>query len=589
MQRTLPTGARLSTFSRIISAVVLLLPASIRAGESVVPSRQSSAALFAENRPSAELFATGSQQITLERAIQMALENNLEVKFERVGISIQRARVQFEAGVFDPTFSISSTNQSVRRLENINDVRSADVIRQEQAISSNFALAQAQQNLVNTQRELSGLPPIDLPALNRDRASVGISDTTFSLETIQNESGLVGRTPWGMRYGFQFQANRIRNTFTGDVREVIPEYQTLAQLTVVQPLLRNFGTDVNLTNLRVERVNRKIQVLEWRERVEAAVQGVMSAYYEMLYGMQDIRVREDAIAAGQKLVDLYRRRVELGFNSPIDIQQAEVAVSIDRENLLLSRNTFLERQYLLKRLILDEFERTDARILVPVAAPMLPAPKLDRTRLLSTAYERRHDYLSALLGAEVQNLRVRFAKNQLLPQLDLIASYGLNGLGTGFGDSFDQGLSGRTPTWSVGVNFSVPLGNVQARAQHAITLGQKEQALLRIKQTEITVGVDVDTIISRIETNRQRVTTAVETRRLAEETVRVAYRRLEEGLISSFDIIDFQRQLYDAKSRELTANSDLNKSISQLWLVTGTVAERTGVQFREPPEPRPRR
>ena len=96
--------------------------------------------------------------------------------------------------------------------------------------------------------------------------------------------------------------------------------------------------------------------------------------------------------------------------------------------------------------------------------------------------------------------------------------------------------------------------------------------------------MDVDTIISRIETNRQRVATAVETRRLAEETVRVGFRRLEEGLISSFDIIEFQRRLYDAKSRELTANSDLNKSISQLWLVTGTVAEQTGVQFKEPPE-----
>lgn len=568
--------------------IAALLPGTVSGAEAAAASPETKTAPSQTNRSAADLFGADAQKITLEQAIQMALKNNLEVKFEHVGISIQRARVRFEAGVFDPTFSISATTQSLRRLENINDVRSADVIRQEEAIASNFALAQAQQNLVNTQRELSGLPPLSFPELSRNRTSIGISDTVFDLQTRQFESGLVGRTPWGMRYGFQFQANRIRNTFTGDVREIIPEHQTLAQLTVVQPLLRNFGPGANLANLRVERVNRKIQVLEWRERVEAAIQGVLSAYYEMQYALQDIRVREDAITEGQRLVDLYRRRVELGFNSPIDIQQAEVAVSIDRENLLVSRNAFLERQFVLKRLILSEFERKDSRIFVPVGAPVLPVPQLDRSRLLSTAYERRYDYLSALLGAEVQNIRVRFAKNQLLPQLDLVASYGLNGLGTDFGNSFSQAFTGHTPTWSVGVNFSIPLGNVQARAQHAITLGQKEQALLRIKQTELTVGVDVDTIISRIQTNRQRVTTAVETRRLAEQTVRVAYRRLEEGLMSSFDLIEFQRRLYDAKSRELSANSDLNKAVSQLWLVTGTVAERTGVQFREPPEPRKR-
>jgi len=105
---------------------------------------------------------------------------------------------------------------------------------------------------------------------------------------------------------------------------------------------------------------------------------------------------------------------------------------------------------------------------------------------------------------------------------------------------------------------------------------------LKIKQSELTVTVDVDTALSRIETSKQRVATARQTRELNEEAVRIAYRRLEEGQISSFDLIEQQRKLYDAKSRELAARADLNKSVVTLWQATGTVLENTGISILRP-------
>lgn len=115
------------------------------------------------------------------------------------------------------------------------------------------------------------------------------------------------------------------------------------------------------------------------------------------------------------------------------------------------------------------------------------------------------------------------------------------------------------------------------RAQLAAIKGFKEQAILRIKQTELTVSVDVDTVISRIQTNLQRVTTSRESRRLGEEAVRVGRKRLEEGQISSFDILEVQRRLYDARTRELAAMAELNKSVVQLGLATGTLLEKQGI------------
>ncbi len=581
--------SKLSPLHRSISALLGLLCLtslhSVSAGETAVGAPGTKI----KGRPGAALFAERpTEPLSIQQAIRMALANNLDVKFENVGIGVERARVRFAAGAFDPEFSMAVSYQSLRRLENVNDVRSADVIDRRNAISSNFALAQATFDQTNTIRLSQGLPPLpesQRPALSRDLNTEGLSTTVFDTQRFSSEARLVGRTPWGMRYGIELQANRYRNTFTGDTREVIPEYETVAQLTVVQPLLRNFGTAANLAELRIARLNREIQVLEWKQRVNSTVQAVLAAYYDMAFALRNVRVREDAIEAGQKLVDLYKRRVELGFNSPIDIRQAEVQVSADREQLILAKNVFLERQFDLKRRIVDNYNIDDPRIFLPENVQYLDAPSLNRVQLLLQAFERRLDYQQALLAAQAQDVRVRFARNQLLPQLDLIASYGLNGLGTSFGDSLEQGVGGRTPSWSVGVNFSIPLGNVQPRANYRIALGQKEQALLRIKQAEVTVGSDVDQIIARIETNRQRVATAVQTRQLAQETLQVAYRRLEEGLISTFDMIEFQRRLYEARSGELTAQAELNKSITQLWLVTATAAEKAGVIFKVPVKP----
>jgi len=200
---------------------------------------------------------------------------------------------------------------------------------------------------------------------------------------------------------------------------------------------------------------------------------------------------------------------------------------------------------------------------------------------LQLAFANRPDFQSALADAEAQDVRLRFAKNQLLPQLDLVASYGLNGLSTTYSEGFNQSLTGHTPSWSVGLTFRVPLGNIQARAQRDLALAQKEQALLRIKQTELAIGVDIDTVLSRIETNRQSQETARNTRRLFEEAVRIGTRRLEEGQVSNFELVEQLRRLYDAKSRELAAEAELNRSISQLWLASGTILEKLGIQLPE--------
>lgn len=309
-----------------------------------------------------------------------------------------------------------------------------------------------------------------------------------------------------------------------------------------------------------------------------AVQIVITTYYDMVYALENIRVLEEAVEADQQLVQGNQRRLDVGIMSPIDVRQAQVAVSEDQEVLLSAKNLFMERQFALKRAVLSEARIDDPRVFMPGKSTPPLAPPLDVVEWKRTAFENRLDYKTALQQAESDNIRLRFARNQMLPKLDLVASYGLNGLTTNFGSAVNRAFDGQATQWSVGVVASVPLFNVQGRAQVNVAKGLKEQSLLKIKQTELTIDVDVDTVISRIKTNMQRVETARQSRRLGEEAMKIQGKRLEQGQVSSFDIIDTQKRLYQARTRELSAQVELDKSIVQLWFASGTLFQECGIK-----------
>lgn len=506
--------------------------------------------------------------ITLQDALGQALENNLDAKFEKVAVNIERARLNFASGVFEPVFNVTASRDSIQRPDNTANLTQADSLLQQ------AQLIAIQQNTQAIQRA-TGQPVT--PIVRAGAAQVVV----FDLDTDRFEAGLQFRTALGTRFALRARQSKIRSTFEDDTRSITPFYTAFGGLEVRQPLLKDFGPSANLADIRAARVNVRVAELNWRNKVSTTAQQVMSTYFDMLFSLADLAVKQDAVAADEKIVKQNARRVELGFMSPIDVQHARAAVSQDKEALLVAKNLFMERQFLLKRLILDDYKATDVEILVPVALPDIAIPKLDRATLLQAAFAQRLDYQAAVTEAEVQQIRLKFARNQLWPQLDLVGSYGYNGLAFDYSTAREKAYHSQAPEWSAGVQLSIPFGRTQAKAQLNAVLGSQEQALIKIKQVEQAVMIDVNTVLSRIETLQQRLDTARQTVDLNEEAVRIATRRLEEGIISSFDVIEFQRRLYDAKSRELAARADLNKAITQLWLATGAMLDEAGIRFKD--------
>lgn len=514
-------------------------------------------------------------RLTLGEAVEMMLRNNLDVKFSKVDIKIEQARTRFAEGVFDPVFQLEVARESVQRPDittNITSAQELQQIVQLQAIQANtFAI----QESTLAFQQANNLPLSTFPTPFTE--FVPGRTVVFDQQTDRWEASLAMRSPLGTQVALAARQSKIRSTFENDPREIIPFYTAFGGIEVRQPLLKDFGPAANLSDVRISRISERVAELTWEKSLSDSLSSVFGNYVDMLYAQADLRVKQDAIAADEKLAQQNQRRLELGFMSPIDVQQARAQISLDQEQLILSKNLFMERQFALRRLITAEGKESASRIFLPVAIPNLKIPSGTREVHLQSAFRKRPDYIAAVTDAEKQDIRLRFAKNQLWPNLDLVGTYGYNGLADDWTGARDQAWHSQGPQWSFGIQFSMPLGRVQPRAQLDAVKGFKEQAILKIKQSELTVTVDVDTALSRIEMSRQRVATARQTRELNEEAVRIAYRRLEEGQISSFDIIEQQRRLYDARSRELAAQADLNKSIVTLWAATGTMLENTGV------------
>lgn len=504
------------------------------------------------------------QKLTIGDAIEMVLKNNLEVEFDRVEIRIEEARRRFAAGAFDPVFSASASTENIERPDITTNLNNAESLLQQAQIV-------AIQENTNAILQASGLPPNAIVDPSFGRIVI------FDQDADRFEASLSFRTPLGTQAALTARQSRIRTTFAGDTRDIQPFYQAFGGIELRQPLLKNFGPAANLSELRIARISEKVADLTWRKTISDAVVATLGNYFDMIFAQDDLRVRQEAVASGEKLVQQNQRRMELGFMSPIDVQQARAQVSRDIEAQILAKNLFMERQFALRRLISREVEQSRKQVFVPTETPDLDIPARDRGALLAIAFQNRPDYQAAVVDAEKQDIRLRFARNQLWPALDVVGTYGFNGLGDSYADARDRTTDSQAPQWSIGIQFSVPLGSVQPRAQLDAIKGFKEQAILRIQQLEITVTVDVETALSRIETSRASLAAARQTTQLSEEAVRIGYKRLEEGQISLFDLIDLQRRVYDDRSRELAAKANLNKSIVTLWQATGTVFQRMGI------------
>lgn len=490
-------------------------------------------AAAAQGKTEGDYFAA----LTYAESVQLALQKNFAIEGASFDPLIGRAQLRSSEGKFDPALTLAYT-----RDDNEEDLTGLNVTTAEQLADGL-------------------LQPGLLTRNTRDFA----------------EANVGGLTPWGMTYELGVTLENRQNSRNGYTNR----YTSFAGFTVTQPVLRGFGTDVNLASVRLASADLGISKYAYARQVIETVTRVAEVYNELWFSGGNAEVERRSRSLAAQLAADNRRRAEIGVMSPLDVLQAETDVAGREERVLVAERQQADDENFLKQLVTNRVEDVLSVRIDIAPPPRAPGIAENRKADLAAAVQNRPDFQAALLELQKREINVVFTRNAALPQLDLVASLGRNGIDNDLSDSINRSVENGTLAWSVGGIFSVPIPNNTGQGDLEAAKLEAARQIVDLKRLEQSILVEADNAAGQVETASKRIDAAKQARVLAAETLAAGETRLRAGIATTFEVLQFQRDLATAAISEIRAMADYNIAVARYQQATGTTLARHGITLPE--------
>ncbi|MCC6502944.1 MAG: TolC family protein [Deltaproteobacteria bacterium] len=465
-------------------------------------------------------------ELPFRQGVRMLLENNLQVKSSMLDPGIAGARVLSASGAFDPE-AFASFKRS------------------------------------DSSRPLSA------------RSSVAAG----GLKSIKSESysfnaGIEGTSGLGTEYRFEVRDDWTADNFSGFEYE----YESFTGVSVRQPLLKGFGSAASL-GLKVALKDKEATEHRFRQALSSALSEYADSWWALMSARDSLEVKKESLQLAEVLFDVNRKKLAAGSLSRLELVLTESAVAARREDLLAAQKAVEDSQRRLKELVAGDAYAIRNDEIVPVGEGTLRPASSSVDEAVSAALSARPDYLEMKAALEKERLVLKYSADQRWPLVDLEASYGFNGLGDSFSNSFNN--LDANPEWSVGVLFSYPLGNRAAKGDLEAARLQSRQALLKLKRLEQEIVLGLSAAMRNLEIGLSRLEAADEAVRLAAETLEAEEKKLEAGRSTTYNVLKIQEDLLLAKLKKLDAVSGYNASLVAFYMEKGTLIEELGVRITD--------
>ncbi len=565
-----------------------------------------------------DLLRGGTLPLSLSDAIALAIENNLDVELERYAIPLARTEVRRAEGGGLPRgilFTLAQPPAGVGGPQSPLLTQAATQSAPGTTVASNAlelgVLGEPQVNLslLGTIALSSGppLPTLDpLLTANYSWTHQTTDEVVPAAAGVPVLKSNITTGNIGVNQGFSSGANlnlSFNNTETNSnatAFAVNPYISSDVALTVTQPLLRGFGRRVNRRFIRIAAGEEKISSLLFRQQLIEVVYGVVRLYTDLVALAEDVKVKEETLAFAQKLLEDNQAQVEEGTLAPLELSRARAQVSASLQDLINSRGLLAEQEAILKNVLTrrgaEDAEVRNARI---VPTDPLPVPDAEPPRpvqqLLAGAYQLRPDLQQAALQVEISRESLQGSRNNLRPDLDLVATAQNNalagqplvigapaGFSGGYGAVLDQLVTRKNPTYAIGFQLNLPLRNRIARADAVRDELQVRQTQIRERQLRNQAQLEVQDALIAMDRARAAYEAAAETRRLQEQSLALEQTRYNEGVSTTFFVIQYQSYVAQARSAEVAAKSAYVKAKAALQRAVGSILEDQGVQLPAP-------
>jgi outer membrane protein len=417
---------------------------------------------------------------------------------------------------------------------------------------------------------------------------------------------------WGTNLTVSF--NNTHTTSNNKTIAYTPALSSGFQARLTQPLLQGFGFLPNTRFIRIAKNNREISDVAFRLQVITTVDQIENLYWNLVYAYENVRVQQEALAFAQRTLEDNKKQVQFGTLPPIQVVSAESTVSTDEQNLILAQ-TNLELQELLMKNALSR-NLVDPILagaeVIPTSTMQLPAKEsvVPTEDLISDALSHRAELAESRIDLSSRQINNKAVRNAMLPTLALYAYYGGSGVGgdinpavplcgttssafcfqpstaappfragtpVGYGDTLHQLVTSVAPDKGVGLTLNIPIRNRTAVADQVRAELEYRQAQVRLQQLENQVRIEVRNAQFDVQQNRAAVDAAQAAVNFQRETLDSDQKKLAAGVGTSTTILQDQAALTSAESNRVSAMAAYEKSEVEMERATGLLLERSGI------------
>jgi outer membrane protein len=419
---------------------------------------------------------------------------------------------------------------------------------------------------------------------------------TDTLVTTYN-GGVAQSLPWGGG-SLQVSLNNGRNSSNSNTALFNPAFTSTWSGAYTQPLLRNFQIDSTRRTLQVTKLTRDISDVQLRATITNTLSNVRNAYWDYVYAVQAVDVAQKSLDLASKLVQDNQTRVEVGTMAPIDVVQAQSEQATRRQALVTAQATRRTAELTLKRLIVAGTSDPNWNMTIdPVDRPDFRPEPIDIEAAVRRALSERTDLDIAKKNILSNDVTLQYLQDQVKPQADLQATYGLSGIGGpyqnrstnqlggqvtettpgGITDAFNTLFRNQYPRWTVAMNISYPLGVSAQKASVARARVQLTQVQAQMKQIELQIATDVTNAALTAQSSAEGVQAAQAARELSQKKLEAEQSKFEVGMSTNYFVVQAQRDLADAQNTELRTILNYRKALVELERLQQTTLQNLNI------------
>lgn len=401
-----------------------------------------------------------------------------------------------------------------------------------------------------------------------------------------NEFGVQQNLPSGGKVKASYQLTN--NYFNPRRFQLNPFWENVLKLEVTQPLLRQFGSEVNSARIRIARNDQRISVLDFRKALEENLAQLEQDYWQLYQAETEVRIQEELLLQTiQTYTTVYQRAVTGMDASFIPVRQAEGQVHARKANLIESKRRVRDVSHDIKRRMGDpEFPVSSFVVILPATPPLVAPLNFDPQEQVQSGLDNRFELGQQKLRIDSADVALQVARNGLLPQLDLVLSAGFNGVGKNESDAASSQADFNHFSGSVGIQFAYPLGNREARSVYRRAQLQRLQAVEQYKDLKDQVTLEIMVAMDEIWSNWDQVRAFQQSRLAFAEQLRLYQRQEDIGgkpLTPEFLNVKLQAQsdLANARTQEASAIAGYNTALQRLERAKGTLLRYDNIKLEE--------